>query len=189
MLGFADGIDAHASLVDGAWPAEAAGEQPIEVAVSEEAATEMRAAVGDELELTSRLDSSMVVAVRVAGIYHVDDPTDPFWWEDQQLLAGVSISERYRTIGPLLTTRANAFDHAGTGTVSFTWHAFPEFSQLGVDETSALRAHAFPHRVSIVRRGRDKRTPVAEKTNRTEKTNSKDKSRKHECTKTRKEER
>src|SRR4029453_13364977 len=106
----------------------------------EEAATEMRATVGDELELTSRLDSTMVVSVRVAGIYHVADPPDPFWGEDQQLLAGVSISDRYRTIGPLLTTRANAFAHAGTGTVAFTWHAFPDFSALGVDETSALRA-------------------------------------------------
>jgi FtsX-like permease family len=140
VLGFTDGIEEHASLVAGAWPAEAAGDEAIDVAVSEEAATEMRATVGDELELTSRLDSTMVVSVRVAGIYHVDDPTDPFWWEDQQLLAGVSISDRYRTIGPLLTTRANAFAHAGTGTVAFTWHAFPDFSALGVDETSALRA-------------------------------------------------
>ena len=82
----------------------------------------------------------MVVGVRVSGIYHVDDPTDPFWWDDQQLLAGVSISDRYRTIGPLLTTRANALAHAGTGTVAFTWHAFPDFTELGVDETSALRA-------------------------------------------------
>jgi hypothetical protein len=140
VLGFADGIEAHASLVGGAWPAGAAGDQPIDVALSEEAATEMRAAVGDELELTSRLDSTMVVTVRVAGIYHVDDPTDPFWWEDQQLLAGVSISDRYRTIGPLLTTQANAFTHAGTESVAFTWHAFPDFSQLGVDDTAALRA-------------------------------------------------
>ncbi|HEX5578755.1 MAG TPA: FtsX-like permease family protein, partial [Candidatus Limnocylindria bacterium] len=140
VLGFADGIEEHASLVDGAWPAEPPGEEPTDVAVSEEAAAEMRAAVGDELELVSRLDASMAVTVRVAGIYHVDDPADPFWWEDQQLLAGVSVSERYRTIGPLLATRANAFAHAGTGTVAFTWHAFPDFGELGVDETAALRA-------------------------------------------------
>ena len=70
----------------------------------------------------------------------MDDPTDPFWWDDQQLLAGVSISDRYRTIGPLLTTRTNALAHAGAGTVAFTWHAFPDFTELGVDETSALRA-------------------------------------------------
>ena len=140
VLGFADGVEEHASLVEGAWPAESAGAQPIDVAVSEEAATEMRAAVGDELELTSRLDASMVVGVRIAGVYHVDDPTDPFWWEDQQLLAGVSISDRYRTMGPLLTTRTNALEHAGAGTVAFTWHAFPDFTELGVDETSALRA-------------------------------------------------
>ncbi len=30
--------------------------------------------VGDELELTSRLDASMVVSVRISGIYHVDRP-------------------------------------------------------------------------------------------------------------------
>ena len=140
VLGFANGVEEHASLVEGTWPAESAGAQPIDVAVSEEAATEMRAAVGDELELTSRLDASMVVGVRIAGVYHVDDPTDPFWWEDQQLLAGVSISDRYRTMGPLLTTRTNALEHAGAGTVAFTWHAFPDFTELGVDETSALRA-------------------------------------------------
>ena len=140
VLGFADGIDEHATLVDGAWPAEAAGSEPIDVAVSEEAGAEMRAAVGDELELSSRLDPSMVVTVRISGVYHVADPTDPFWWENQQLLAGVSISDRYRTIGPLLSTRANALEHAGSGGVSFTWHAFPDFTALGVDETSALRA-------------------------------------------------
>jgi hypothetical protein len=140
VLGFADGIEEHASLVEGAWPDDAVGSEPIAVAVSEEAAVEMRASVGDELELTSRLDASMVVSIRVSGIYHVTDPTDPFWWEDQQLLAGVSISDRYRTIGPLLATRANALAHAGAGTVAFTWHAFPEFGELGVDETSALRA-------------------------------------------------
>jgi hypothetical protein len=140
VLGFADGIEEHASLVRGTWPAGATGSQPIEVAVSEEAATEMASSVGDELELISRLDAGMLVTVRVAGIYHVTDPTDPFWWEDQQLLAGVSLSDRYRTIGPLLTTRANALAHAGSGSVAFTWHAFPDFGQLDVDETSALRA-------------------------------------------------
>ena len=51
-------IEEHASLVEGAWPADAAGAVPIDVAVSEEAATEMRAAVGDELQLTSRLDAT-----------------------------------------------------------------------------------------------------------------------------------
>ncbi|HET9540441.1 MAG TPA: hypothetical protein VFQ46_07565, partial [Candidatus Limnocylindria bacterium] len=69
VLGFMDGVEEHASLVEGAWPAEAVGAQPIDVAVSEEAATEMRGAVGDELELTSRLDAGMVVGVRIAGIY------------------------------------------------------------------------------------------------------------------------
>jgi ABC-type lipoprotein release transport system permease subunit len=138
-LGFADGIEEHTTLVAGSWPVDAAGET-VGVAVSEEVAAELGAAIGDQMRLTSRLDSSVRVTIRITGIYHVRDPADAFWYEDEELLAGSTISDRYRTIGPLITTRANVLARSATSTLQVTWHGFPDFGALGVDGTGALRA-------------------------------------------------
>ena len=138
-LGFADGIEEHTTLVAGSWPVDAGG-GTVGVALSEEVAAELGAAIGDEMRLTSRLDSSVRVTIRIAGIYHVRNPADAFWYEDEELLAGSTISDRYRTIGPLITTRANVLARPGASALQVTWHAFPDFSALDVDGTSALRA-------------------------------------------------
>ncbi len=101
----------------------------------------MRAAVGDELELTSRLDASMVVGVRISGVYHVDRP------HRSVLVGGPAAAGRGQHQRPLPDDRSAAQRRAPTPSstpaparVAFTWHAFPDFTALGVDETSALRA-------------------------------------------------
>jgi hypothetical protein len=142
-IGFAEGIEDHASLVDGAWPldapdAAAGGPGPVPVAVSEQAAGPLSLSVGDELRLASRIEPSFVVPVRIVGVFRMRDAADPYWWGDQQVLDGVATSERYATHGPFFTTRANVLARATVNRTLLTWHAVPDVGALPLDGTGDL---------------------------------------------------
>lgn len=148
-LGFKDGLDAHAQLLEGAWPTTAAADTPVQVVVLEAVASTLGLHVGDRLSLTSRVDQTFQADIQLAGIYRATDPTDPFWWEDPALLDGLVESDQYRTFGPLFTTREDLADRATPDDVLLTWHVFPRFGQLQIDEVPGLRARveALPDRV------------------------------------------
>ena len=104
-----EGIEGHATLVAGSWPAtvsleDAAAEAAVPVALVEHVAGTHGLAVGDEVRLPSRIQPDFVVPVIVAGIFRIDDPADPFWWGDPQVLDGRITSDRFDTYGPLFTT-------------------------------------------------------------------------------------
>jgi hypothetical protein len=148
-LGFKDGLDAHAQLVEGAWPTTAVANAPVQVAALEAVASTLGLHVGDRLSLTSRLNQTLTTEVEIAGIYRATDPTDPFWWEDAALLDGLVESDQYRTFGPLFTTRTDLASRATADDVLLTWHVFPNFAQLQIGEVPGLQARveALPDRV------------------------------------------
>jgi len=155
-FGFADGLADHATLVDGEWPVPAsAATAPVQVAVLDGAAESLGLAVGAQLRLTSRLDDELVVTVQVAGIYAVDDPTDPFWWSDPQLLTGLSESEAYRTFGPFMAPSQDVLERAAGASVRLVWRALPDYDQLTTDSTAPLRARLdeLSERLKIATRG------------------------------------
>ncbi len=143
-LGFAERIEDHATLVAGSWPSpipagDGGADAYVPVAIAEHVAATLALGVGDELQLPSRIDPSFVVPVTIAGIFRIDDPVDPFWWADPQVLDGVVTSERFTTHGPFFTTADRFRTGAASGRAQFGWRAWPAFEQLTLDGTAGLR--------------------------------------------------
>lgn len=153
VLGFAEGIADHATLLDGAWPAEgelASG--PIPVAVLDVVADRLNLRVGADLPLTvSQFEASSVLRTRVVGIFTIGAPADPYWQDDPQLASGIVDHASFRTLGPLLTTPANVLERAKLASVQVRWRAFPNLDRLTVEESPSLRGRlaALPDQLQI----------------------------------------
>ena len=146
-LGFAEGIEDHATLVAGSWPVPVSVEEAaadtaaIPVAISENIAVPQGLAVGYRVRLPSRIDPGFTATVVVAAIFRIDDPADPFWWDDPQVLDGQVTSERFETYGPFFTTRERFGARAAAAAegAQFTWRALPSFESLTLEGTPGLR--------------------------------------------------
>jgi len=132
-----DGIEAHATLVEGAWPH--AGADPLEATLSEAAATALGLHLGDRLLLVSRLDSSVRVQVVVAGVGRAD-PTDAFWLGDPLEITGTTTEGSFTTRGPLVLREADLVSlGGGRGRIDLSWRAIPNIDALRIDRIDALR--------------------------------------------------
>lgn len=136
-LGFLQGVKDHATLVSGSWAVSSTGDT-IQLAILDTIAEDLSLKVGDRLPLTGRLDPFQSLNAQVVGVYRPNDPNDPYWWADPTLLEGVVESAQYRTFGPMLTTRENLLGPAAGRTVPLTWHAFPQFDRLRIDQIGPL---------------------------------------------------
>ena len=140
VLGSLDGIRDRANLMAGAWPATAANDEPIQVAILEPIATTLGLHVGDRLSLASRIQADHSVDVVVAGIYTPIDRFAPYWWGDATLLDGIAESTNYRTFGPVLTTREELLGRVGGTSVHIAWHAFPTVDALRIADIGGMRS-------------------------------------------------
>ena len=139
-LGSLDGLADHATLIDGGWPADRSGTSgPIEVAVVDAVASELRLAVGDELSLVTQEGNAAKVQVRLAGIFAIDSVVDPFWQGDEQLTSGIVDGQGFRTFGPFLATSNDLLRHTPIVSVHAWWRAFPDLARLSVDDIASLR--------------------------------------------------
>ncbi|MBA2556602.1 MAG: hypothetical protein H0V12_04530, partial [Chloroflexi bacterium] len=147
VFGSAEGIEDHATLRAGAWPV--AGQAPVQVALSEPVASRLHLAPGDELTLLSRLDPALSIAVRVAGVYRVADPADPFWWGDQLALEGVAEGRSFTVFGPLMVAREDLLTRTLVHRVELSWRTFPTLDQIEPQALTSLRARvgALPDRL------------------------------------------
>lgn len=157
--GFAEGVERHATLVAGEWPTPSgaatettAPGSHIPVAVSDAVADGLGLAAGTELDLVSRLDADLVLPVRIAAVFRIDDPSDPFWWSDPRTLEGLTESDQYRTFGPFLMSRADLMDRAATDNVSLSWRLLPDYAGIAVGDMAGLRSRigALPDRLRAV---------------------------------------
>jgi len=139
-IGFADGIEEHATLVAGSWPdpVDAAG-AAAPVAVAEAVAGSLGLTVGDDVRLRSRIQPDRVVPVTISGVFRIDDPSDPFWWDDPQVLDGVVTSERFATHGPFFTSPELFRTRAIAGRARFAWRAMPALEALTPESATGLR--------------------------------------------------
>ena len=115
-------------------------------------AQELRLGVGDELSLVAHpLDQTLVVPVRLVGIFAIDAIADPYWYGDEQLTVGIEDNARYRTFGPFLTTPNDFLQRAGVASVHMRWRTFPNLERLTVDDAAQLRSRleALPERLRI----------------------------------------
>ena len=139
-IGFLEGVEDHAELIDGAWPTTQAAGAPVEVAVVEPVADALGLRVGDRVPLESRVGEDRILDVVVAGIYRPNDPTERYWFGDPSLTEGLVESEQYRTFGPLLTTPEAFLAASGAQRARMAWHAFPRIDDIGIDGVNRLAA-------------------------------------------------
>ena len=138
IFGAYEGIEEHATLLDGAWPDE--GEEPMAVAVSRSTADALGLEVGSELAVASRRDEGSEVSVLVTGIWQPTDPTDPYWRADPLELEGASEGGSFVTFGPLVVGREDLLGRTVSGDIDLELRALPDFDQLALDDVRWMRS-------------------------------------------------
>lgn len=142
-----DGIEGHATLLDGAWPT--ADRTPLEATLSEGAATILGLRTGDTVTLVSRLDAARVVDVRITGTWRAD-PADPWWLGDPLGLTGTETSGRFTTRGPLMVAAQELRTGPLAEALDAQWRAIPTidgFRPENIDTVADLAARA-PGRIN-----------------------------------------
>ncbi len=139
VFGTYEALAAHARLTEGAWPV-AGGGSAVEVALSAATATQLGLSVGDQLTLASRVEQGFEVPVRVVGVFELNDPTDPYWWDSPLLLEGQVESDTYRTFGPFVTDAATFLSRVAHPNLVARWHALPAFGNLRIDDVGDFGA-------------------------------------------------
>ena len=136
------GIEGHARLTAGRWPAATSG-GAVEAALPVPAARAMGLAPGRTVTLHSRV-SGPAVEVRVTGLFAADRADDYFWGGDKLVTTGV---ERlgYTTFGPLVVPPATFTTRFATS-VTARWLVLPSLRELhaGRLKDVAARARALP---------------------------------------------
>ena len=136
VFGSFEGLEEHAELVTGEWPAGAAGEE-VEAALSEPAARALGLAQGDVIEVASVQDQDEIVPVRVAGVYRVTSVDDPYWWGSPLEIDGRE-ELRFTTFGPLVVSE-EAFAALAADGAEARWRAEPDAAGIGLDDLAVLR--------------------------------------------------
>jgi len=140
-----EGIDRHATLVDGRWPEP--GHDPVEVTLSEGGAAALSVAAGDVVTVVGERGSGPV-DVLVVGTWR-PDPLDGFWHGETLDLAGVSTGTRFVEYGPLVADPSDVPAHAPPGSLTVEWRALPTIDNLRADDLDATIAdlRALPARL------------------------------------------
>jgi len=138
VFGAYEAIDRHADLREGSWPET--GAEPMQVAVSANAARALGWAVGDEVPLTSRRGGDRELAIEVVGVWEPREPADPYWRGDRLELDGASESSSFVTHGPLVVARDDLLARAASGDVAYELRALPAFARLDVDDANWMRS-------------------------------------------------
>lgn len=136
------GIEEHARLTTGRWPAATAS-GPVEAALPVPAARALGFAPGRTVTLHSRVEGP-AVTVRITGLFTVRRTDDWFWGGDRLVTTGV---ERlgYTTYGPLVVSPATFTTRFATS-VTARWLALPALGRLPAGSLAdvAARARALP---------------------------------------------
>ena len=141
VLGYAEGLAEHATLVAGTWPQPgAAAGASVPVAISTAVAGSLGLGVGDRLALESRADPSFSTSIRIAAVFRIDDPAAAYWWDEAQVIDGLITSERFATHGPFFATLDDLLARATPGRIALGWRAVPDAANLGVRDVGALAA-------------------------------------------------
>ena len=141
VLGAYEGIEEHATLVDGGWPE--AGHQPLQAAISEGAAAALDAQLGSRLALADASrpgadPTAVVVEVEIAGIY-APQAQDSYWLGDSLDLNGVE-SGGLGLFGPLMVGREDLTAGGRIEQVDLRWRALPLVDRMRVDQLERTRA-------------------------------------------------
>ncbi len=154
VFGFFDRLTDHATLVTGSWPADS-GTGSIQVALPVPAASALKLAVGDQLQLANRVNPNIVVPVQISGIYRVNNPQDPFWFEDPLSQTGIISGQSFTTYGPFVVTPSAFLGAISQTPATIDWRVFPDFNRISAGQTGELErlVNALPSHVNPVLTG------------------------------------
>ena len=134
---FFDQFESYTELTSGEWPEN--GASPAEAAIPENVAATLGYAVGDEIEVTNRRESEILLTVRISGTYRVTNPQDPYWYGDELDTTGVEIGSSFTTYGPFLVTSETFFESMTPFSSEINWRVYPIHDNLTVSEVAPLR--------------------------------------------------
>ncbi|MEU8836408.1 FtsX-like permease family protein [Streptomyces sp900116325] len=127
-------------LVEGTLPGPVGtAAQPLQVALPEAAAKQLRLRPGAQLTLADRA-SDKPVDIRVTGLYRAADASDPYWQLDSLGGRGVR-TLAFTTYGPLLAD-PSVLASPRTSQGASAWLATADFRGLGTERIAALRSAA-----------------------------------------------
>ncbi|WP_381798435.1 FtsX-like permease family protein [Streptomyces niveus] len=132
-------------LVTGTWPTagdatgDSTGDEPVQAAFPEVAATQLGLKAGTRLTLVDRLGDKPLT-IRVTGIYRPADLADPYWKLDTLGGNGVR-TVTFTTYGPLLTDPA-LFDSGRLSAGDLSWLAAADFRSVTTGRIDSLRTAA-----------------------------------------------
>lgn len=138
IFGFFDNLQKHATIVEGAWPAGVSS-GPVGSVVSDSTAEQLGLTLGQELELVNRREPSFAVSTRIVGIYTVNDPLDPYWFQEPLEIGGVEVGESFTTFGPFVVSPEDFFGRTTYVSAEVFWRIFPTFANLTVSEVGPFR--------------------------------------------------
>ena len=137
LFEFYDGIESHAELVEGRWPAPSG--DVVEVVLPEQAIELLGLAPGDEFEVVNRLNANVSLNARIVGIYRVNDGDDPFWYGDALPVEGIDPGQSVVVIGPLVTDPETFVSAIMIQLSTVEWRVLPDYGALELDDVAPLR--------------------------------------------------
>jgi hypothetical protein len=137
IFAFYQSLEDYATIVDGDWPETT--ETPYQIAISEDTAEARQLSVGDELTVEYRHEEGYDVSTIVAGIYQIDDPSHPYWYDSELDIGGFDEGQSFDTYGPLVVTPAVFFEAATPRTSWIGWRLFPNFDEMTTNTAPAVR--------------------------------------------------
>jgi len=140
LFGFYDNLPEHATLVEGVWP-EGTSTGAVASVISDSMAELLELSVGDELELQSRRERSFYVPTQIVGIYSINDPADPYWFQEPMEIGGIEIGQSFTTYGPFVVSPEDFFGRTTYVSADVIWRIFPAFTNLTVGEVGGFRAN------------------------------------------------
>jgi hypothetical protein len=137
VFGFYDRISEHATILEGDWPETS--DAPYQVAISRDTAEAQELSLGDALTLEYRHDHEYTVDVRIAGIYQVDDPNHPFWYDSELEMFGFTEGQSFDTYGPLVVRPEIFFSVATPRSSWVRWRLLPDFDSVTTTTAPQIR--------------------------------------------------
>ena len=137
VLEFREGIESHATIVDGRWPAP--DPEVIEVVLPAGAAELLGLAPDDELSMINRLNANLSLDVRIVGIYRANNPDDRYWNDELLPVEGANFGESVVVIGPFLTHQDAFVSTVMVRLSTVDWRALPTFTDLQLVDVPPTR--------------------------------------------------
>lgn len=136
-IAFLDGVEAHADLVAGRWPAPAAalaGDAPPRAALAEPASRILGVRVGDRVPVTDRFTGA-TTDLLVVGVWRARDPTDPYWRLAPAATSGAVAGTA--TYGPFVVAREDFLARYGRA-ASLGWLIEPDLRRADPDRLATI---------------------------------------------------